>query len=123
MVPSTGRLRNSEARGPDVSANRTKKLNKLTEATARRRLTEEEDGGPVRGNRKDEARRTARRARHHRAHERLDSELREFADAGARRRLNGRNHRRRLRGSRSLGGRQGSDAERSAPKNGVPSEP
>src|SRR5215831_14603532 len=68
-------LRNSEARGPTVSANRTRQLNKLTEATARRRLAEEDDGGPVRGNREDEARGTARSAGHHRTYQRFDSKL------------------------------------------------
>src|SRR5712692_10502897 len=94
----------------------------LTGPAARRSVILTGLHGPVRRNCEDETRRTARGAGYHRAHQWLDPELRELADAGARGWLDRRNNWRRVRGGGGLGGGEGSDAIGSAAQNGLPSK-
>src|SRR5579862_9891760 len=86
----------------------------LTCLLVRRRLRTEARCGPFRRNREDAPRRTTWGAGYDCAYQRVDSELRKLTHAGAGRRVDCRNDRRRLRRSGSLGGSEGRDAQRSA---------
>src|ERR1700751_210178 len=90
----------------------------LTGTNARLTLKLESDYGPIRRDCAHEESGPARRASHDCAHQWIDSELRKFAHASARGRIDCGDDWRRLRGSRCVGGGARSDEQRNTAQNG-----